>query len=160
MGLDIRAYCGLKEVRLRSANEPSSAGGMVCFYFEPHFPGREEGLKEWMWYTYCDTMHFAAGSYGGYNRWREELAALLGTTPGKIWDNPQPGPFMELINFADNEGCFGPVVSAKLAKDFVDWQDRANAQSNKIEHQFFMQYYNLWRKAFEMASNCGAVKFC
>src|SRR5688500_15276380 len=45
-------------------------------------------------------------SYGGYNRWRELLAGMLGTTPGAVWAAAAAGaeppiPFVELIHFTD-----------------------------------------------------------
>jgi len=109
-----------------------------------------------------------AGSYGGYNRWREQLAELAGYPAGDYeqygrtyqshcvpcW-NGEAGPFSELINFSDCEGVIGASVSAKLAKDFADFQPKADAH----EDDRFRMKYAEWRQAFEMASDSGAVDF-
>ena len=98
---------------------------------------------------------FRAGSYSGYNQWRNQLANLVGTTDKRIWENPVPGPFVELINFSDCEGTIDSKTSAKLAKDFQEYQGEAN-----IKDEHFVQIYNHFRIAFECASDGGSVVFC
>jgi hypothetical protein len=41
-------------------------------------------------------------------------------TAEQVWAARPEGPFVELIDFADNEGMIGPRAAAKLAKDFAD----------------------------------------
>ena len=140
------------------------------FYPNPHYEGRSLGILKGVAYKYEDGGGFRAGSYGGYNMWREELAKLAGYPAiemdsgyggtsikhvHSVWANPVDGPFMELINFSDCEGVIGPNVSAKLAKDFAEFQEKASSHSN--EH--FVNIYGEFRKAFEYGSENGFVDF-
>jgi len=74
---------------------------------------------------------------------------------------PAAGPFVELIDFADNEGIIGPRTSAKLAADLVDWKSRAEAHAaafeNEDEGRFFLDCYAEWTRAFDLAKNGGVV---
>jgi hypothetical protein len=94
----------------------------------------------------------------------------LGKTPEPVWaDEEAKGPFTELINFSGCEGYIGPVVAAKLAKDFADYQQRAEeyaANQGEPDHgsedwsgDEWLEVYNDWRRAFEMAADGGAVIF-
>lgn len=56
---------------------------------------------------------------------------------------------------SDCEGVIGPEVSAKLVKDFADFDERAKTRGGK----YFYALYCDWRKAFEMAADGGAVSF-
>lgn len=67
----------------------------------------------------------------------------------------EAGPFWELINFSDCEGIIGPVVSAKLARDFQEYQEKANSQLTDYD----LERYNSWRQAFELAAENGVVRF-
>lgn len=130
-----------------------------CFkaWRNPDFPGRADDVEDGALYKSEKSFWFAAGSYSGYSRWREQLAAMFGYTPRQLWDEPlNPGvPFYELLCFADNEGIIGAEVSAKLAKDFATHQVTADAHADK----WFRQKYADWRKAFELAADGGAVDF-
>ena len=168
MGLDISYY---KNVRALTPEETATLmaqpednradwadeHGIERVYVNDNFPGREEGiLGEWV--VPGERSHFRAYSYSGYGRWRSELARLVGHD--QEVDNPPPGPFMELINFADNEGVIGPAVSAKLAKDFADWQERADAHGDTLDDaDWFRSRYADWRLAFETAAQSGYVDF-
>ena len=67
-------------------------------------------------------------------------------------------PFVELINFPDNEGVIGPVVAAKLAKDFAEFEHRAEEYSASIpDGTDWLENYREWKCAFEMAAKDGAV---
>jgi hypothetical protein len=136
-------------------------------YLNPHFVGRSEPLESG-YYTGEDREGFRAGSYGGYNAWREDLAKLAGYPAlqeeryGQVSlrhdagaQDAGKGPFYELIYFSDCEGTIGPVVSAKLAKDFADFQEKANSFGD----DYWRKKYGEWRLAFETASENGAVSF-
>jgi hypothetical protein len=104
---------------------------------------------------------FRAGSYGGYNRWRSQLAQLAGLSQDDAaWNTP--GPFSELVYFADNEGTIGPEACTKLAADFRAWRDRACAFAGEFpevhERMWFVSRYDDWMQAFELARDGGAVK--
>jgi hypothetical protein len=60
--------------------------------------------------------------YLEYGRWRSELAlAATGKPIEEIWADPNPDlPFIDLLNFADNDGCIGPAAARRLLADFTD----------------------------------------
>lgn len=159
MGLDITAYTGLKEVRQRANDDDYGDDDNLVWLYpgEGYFSERFGSLKENSLYSAEDSFGFRAGSYSGYNHWRDWLAGLVGTTPEAVWDGAQPPAFRELIDFSDCEGTIGPEVAAKLAKDFADYDEKAKAADN--DDGFMYQRYQHWRKAFEMAAKNGAVKF-
>lgn len=118
-------------------------------------------------YLFGSSGSFRAGSYGGYNRWREQLAKLAGypATPGDYigpmhlhsngaWVASE-GLFHELIHFTDCDGVIGTSVSAKLASDFADFQDAADTHGGPD----FCSIYAKFRAAFEAAADNGFVRF-
>jgi hypothetical protein len=111
---------------------------------------------------------FRAGSYSGYNWWREQLCQLaLGVPPSEVWEDPDAHagkPFLEMINFSDAEGAIGPVTSAKLAKDFAINEARlVTLAEQRIadpdEREYFTTLLSDWRHAFELAAKDGFVIF-
>jgi hypothetical protein len=133
---------------------------MVRFWVNLDFPIQAAGISEGVLYEPADKFSFRAGSYSGYNRWRDQLARIAGfADDSDAWENgPQGKPFYELIHFSDCEGVIGPTIAAKLAKDFADNQPHADAFVGP-ESDWFQTKYADWRKAFEMASDNGAVSF-
>ena len=89
----------------------------------------------------------------------EPSRAFVGVVPKELWtlspddEAARATPFYELINFSDCEGFIGPKTSAKLAKDFAAWQEKAG------ERGWFSEKYAQWRAAFELAANGGVVQF-
>lgn len=156
MGLDIRAYKELREVENPQFDEDGWLinedtewkPGASMAWSETHFPGRGKGIDANKVYAYKETYYFRAGSYIGYNVWREKLHKFKGDVA-----------FQELINFADNEGVIGPVVSRKLYDDFKKYEEDAKEYSREVGSHWLTKYYE-WTKAFEFASNNGAVEFC
>lgn len=99
---------------------------------------------------------FRAGSYSGYNAWREELASLAGYTPEEAWSGKiEAAPFLELVNFSDCEGERDQHISKKLAADFAAFQEKADSHYD----EYFRAKYADWRRAFELASENGRVEF-
>ena len=62
-----------------------------------------------------------------------------------------------MIDFADNEGCIGPVVSAKLAKDFHEHRGAFAIGINVGE--FDLALYDSWTEAFQTVAGNGFVLF-
>ena len=167
MGLDITAYRKLKPAENVELDED---GNPVDYdnYFRPGagmdwsegaFPGRGEGIDSDTTYSFEKRHGFRAGSYGGYSEWRNQLARLAGWDSNNDRYNKDPSefegkPFFELIWFADNEGVIGPIVSAKLLKDFKAYLPAAEQQDD-----WFLDRYRDWMNAFEMAADGGAVDF-
>lgn len=177
MGLDITAYRKLTkvDVLLDADGEPVDRTTLEPLedYFKAYvntdFPGREQGIEDRAVYKYEEASHVFSRSYGGYNRWREALAKLAGYPlteyeqrygdaeilhAAACWKGAT-GPFSELINFADNEGVIGPVVAAKLALDFAEFEERAKA----VHEPFFYEGYCDMRRGLEMAADGGALDF-
>lgn len=168
MGLDITAYSRLAPAGGIAADDEDAYATHVRVLPSRHFPGREAPLSEG-WHSFADRMGFRAGSYGGYNDWRERLAKLAGypatmgggyrtypTHAAGAWASTE-GPFWELINFSDCDGTIGSAAAQKLARDFAEWDERAKAADP--ESPWFYDLYQLWRKAFELAADGGCVDF-
>jgi hypothetical protein len=158
LGLDITAYRKLKIVENPELDEDGELldwdnqwqpGGSME-WSEKHFPGRGEGVDPQAVYSWEEEFRFRAGSYSSYNWWRAKLEQFANSND-----------FQELINFADNEGVIGPVVSKKLAKDFVENKEKAQEFSKKLnaDGECWFKLYELWQKAFEIAADHGAVDF-
>ena len=157
MGLDIRAYKGLQVVKEPQFDEYGDlvnwntewTPGPSMDWSETHFPGRGAGVNSNTVYRFEDSFGFCAGSYFGYNWWRDQLNEL---SDGKS--------FRELINFADNEGVIGPVVSKKLYQDFQNNKGKASVFSRTFNNgDRWLDKYNDWMRAFEFAAENGAVDF-
>ena len=164
MGLDITAASKLELI----PDAPADLDGFHVGSNPDEFADRADGLKPGF-YRCGKTLNFRAGSYSGYNAWRELLAKLAGypervhlsgyKPPEKLhaagaWEATE-GPFWELINFSDCEGTIGPKTSAKLAQDFAEHQAAADAHPA----EWFRDLYRTWRLAFTMAAQGGAVDF-
>lgn len=159
MGLDITAYKNLKVVENPELDEYGDiknwrtewTPGESMKWSEEHFPGRGEGVDPDKFYTWEKSFSFRAGSYSGYGWWRRKLEEFKGDSA-----------FQELINFADNEGTIGPVVSKKLAEDFNEHAGAAiefALTSLGDAWEVWIELYDEWKTAFEMASENGAVNF-
>ncbi len=169
MGLDISAYKGLKkldatvnedgEAVFRSTGETLDWQEYCTPYINPDFEGRAEGLEADAVYGFEASMGFRAGSYSGYNWWRRQLAVLAGYGSDQKAFESDGGPLWELICFSDCEGSIGPVVSAKLAREFAELQPKVDALADTEEYAYFRSLYASWREAFEMAAQGGMVDF-
>lgn len=175
MGLDVTAYQGLIKLDcvFDADGEPIDPITREpiddCFLALANrdFPGRAEGLEHKGVYTYLDCMSGPSLGYGEYNGWREQLAKLAGYQPVAVkvmgrtellhsvacWDD-RPGPFTELINFTDCDGVIGPVVSARLFADFVQFDEKAKSVGGD-----FYETYREFFDCFRMAAQGGAVHF-
>ena len=166
MGVCIQAYVNIKK-KDAVEGEYDDSMNHIKAYVNPDFTGRADDIKNGACYEFDDVEDGLSLSYGGYNLWRNELAKLAGwPIYPELSDNPKQsyaasawrasgGPFWELINFADNEGVIGGAVSAKLAKDFSDYQVKADEHHD----EFFRTIYSQMRKCFEAAANSGLVNF-
>lgn len=165
MGLDISAYRQLRKLEnpaLDEHGEPvdwqntwKPCRSIIIEWTEKNWPGRSAGVEPDGVFGFAEQFRFRAGSYGGYNEWRRELAALIGEPDlDAYWEQATSGPFYELLNFADNEGVIGPVASAKLARDFAEHDAKAADRGG-----WFYEQYRRWRHAFELAADGGAVDF-
>lgn len=130
------------------------------------FPGRLEGMEPGPYADDGSESHgFRAGSYSGYNAFRDWLCrAVHGRSAESVWSERErtgstpSGPFMELIDFTDCDGSIGPLVAAKLARDFADHEAAVLAQATG-RNEWFAETYRDFRRAFELAADTGVVIF-
>lgn len=177
MGVDITAYSGLDRLDcvfdadgepIDPGTKEELAGDWVQLYVNPDFDGRADEIDHKGVYAYEDKFRGPSVGYGRYNALRDELAKIAGYPIGEYEEHGAvlkshcvacwrgaSGPFSELINFSDCEGVIGAAVSSKLAKDFAEFQEKASEHQN----EYFRSFYSEMRKAFEMASERGAVRF-
>lgn len=192
MGLDITCYS-----KLRPENPPlsddSDAYELIdeiyeqgLQYYMPTalawsdqaFPNRCPEFKSDQWYAYDASYSFRAGSYGGYNVFREGLAVLAGVVSEEMWregrrgaegmydlpavkaleSDPTSRPFGELIMFADNEGVIGTACAKRLFADFINHREAAKALFNE-EGMRWMDAYDHWIEGLRHATDGGAIDF-
>jgi len=158
MGLDISAYSKLSKCECDPEDYDSDF--VVHIYNDESFDNIERPFEKTKFYeTIYKRYSFGAGSYGGYNDWRKILCNLiLKCNPSEVWNNPieyEGKPFVELINFSDCEGTIGTEISEKLYKDFETFQ----SEIDKLEDEYFKERYIKWKNAFDVARDCGLVKF-
>jgi hypothetical protein len=174
MGLDIRAYSQVELIETTDLDtweekcypaESGPYGRETIYIYGPNDAGFEEhlsGIQVYGVYGYADEFEFRAGSYGGYNEWRDWLSrSFLGVPARAVWENREKyrgEPFFYLINFSDCEGIIAGVAAKKLAKDFANHKLRALNVPRSDD--WFINKYNDWRKAFALASDHGLVEFC
>lgn len=112
-----------------------------------------------------EEISFRAGSYSGYNVFRNRLSEIiLGADARTVWTEEEKyagKPFYELINFSDCEGNFGPQVSAKLHKDFVDHREvfHEKIKNKNLYEGYYESVYDNFMKGFELASRGGILSF-
>jgi len=158
MGLDISVYSSSElAAPIHEFEECCWKLGHVHPYVNPDFPERADGMDGRCRIATSAERSFRAGSYSGYNAWRDELARFAGfKSDADAWENARStAPFWELLNFSDCEGIIGPVTSAKLARDFRENLSRAE------QHQddWWKKKYREWMEAFESVTATGFVLF-
>lgn len=148
----------VKELLLNGTAGPESTKGDRTVLANPNWASQE--------------FSFRAGSYSGYNAWRQRLCRLaLGVDCGDVWDSPDlyaGKPFVELIDFSDSNGFIGPEASSKLRSDFVRFAGEVEKGLKKgkeggnlsEDDEWFAESYRDWQKAFSLAADGGVVIFC
>ena len=187
MGLDITAVSKLEPIDLPEGIElwsdeyydweDEQVSSVWNLHPHSYFEEQFQGLKEGPHVYFGDSYGHRAGSYSGYNQWRDWLArAAYGKRIEDVWEDIDTGgyggPFAELVNFPDNEGTIGPVASKKLYRDFVlledDIMDEIDSwylkqhPTNTIsldDFKWFQSKYKDWKETFKIASDNGAVFF-
>lgn len=154
MGLYIIAYKGLKEEKHPIWDEDDElidgqwTPGEDMNKSESIWPGRGIPLKSESVYHFEDKCVFSVGPCSLYNSWRRKLDSFKGNVA-----------FQELINFSDCEGVIGSVIAEKLYNDFKNNYNEAIEYSKEISDFWFMEKYDIFMKAFEIAKENGAVVF-
>jgi hypothetical protein len=142
--------------------------------FRQRLAGTKPGLYT---YTRSTRRHsFRAGSYSGYNWWRDQLSRFaLGVDAPTVWGDPRGfrgRPFVELINFTDCDGRIGTRVATKLAEDFkshaagakrfvpVASGEDADGWDETDQKSYWLEVYREFARAFRLAAKKGALAFC
>ena len=181
MGLDISYHSNLKFLgppppekdRGDEFYDDLYDNNQVLLEVDTGYPSYPEGLEPGIYQVGDESHSFRAGSYSGYGYWRELLCRFsdLAPDPVLVWDDPDQyrgRPFQELVNFSDCEGWIGPVVAAKLAKDFQEQEVKIKIRVGKAveigemedaEAQYFMERYQSWKTACEVAAQNGVIEF-
>lgn len=166
MGLDICAYSNAPKV----TDHPPIPPGEWCeieHHVQAYLPDAAfhrsfRGLTAGACYdiSKSDGTGFRAGSYSGYNAWREDLCRFaLKAPPHDVWSAPigyQDAPFFELIDFSDCEGTIGPDAAVDLLKDFYDHRDAYLSSHESYD----VERYLHWLEACELAAAGGLIVFC
>ncbi len=180
MGISINAYSKLTKIDVLFNNDGEPVDPVTSEPVEDYykvranhdFSGLADGLEDGACYSYAESEHVFARSYAGYAVWRETLARLAGypldsflntfgvqenSHAASAWHGnvPDGAPFVELVNFSDCEGVIGPVVAAKLLRDFVEFDGRAKTI---VDDRFYVGYCQL-KRGLELASDGGALEF-
>jgi hypothetical protein len=167
MGLDIVAFEHANPVIACDQDQEEHDNHIVA-WVDKNMERSLRGLEIGRCYDVAgDDIGFRAGSYSGYNEWREALAQrALGLSAFAVWEDPPrfvEQPFFELINFSDCQGTIGPDAASDLAGDFGALRARIAAQPlpDPDEEAWFMDVYGQFQEAFELAaSGGGLVLFC
>ena len=160
MGLDITCYEKVEPFEGEPTENQLEDGDLIYWCTLEGYESRLDGIKADYLLSSGEEFEFRAGSYGGYNQWRNLLAlAINGQSARWHWENAESEhlPFGELINFADNEGCIGPKTSAKLAKDFESYGEKFAAHLEVDDYD--RERYLYWSRGFRLAADTGCVEF-
>jgi hypothetical protein len=150
MGLDVILYTGCKREETGVERKDDT---FVAYNVDTC----SENVKEPGLYSYEDRRRMWSAPCTTYNEMRAELCRrILDKTPVDIWMDPIPCPFLELINFPDNEGSFDTETCQKLAKDFAEYESKALDDCTV----YFEHFYTSLRTAFQTAAdNFGMVQY-
>ena len=167
MGLDVSAYRGIKLIDTCDSDEwetkhdwDSTIHLYPAYVDDSPYPKHLEGgnLVPNGVYTYEEAVGFRAGSYSGYNNWREALSIFaLGVRPTIVWHDAarfQDRPFYYLINFSDCEGIITGNAAKALLADF----DAHSEQCHSLAPDLVYTYDN-FHAAFRLAVQDGFVYF-
>lgn len=175
MGLDISVY----KVEGYLGTDIERTDDMFCVYGATGFEDRADDMEGC--YKNGEYMFsFRAGSYGGYNWWRDVLSdsseVILNNDRYResLFEKTDAEAFMELIWFSDCEGFIGTETSKKLYNDFESLykpltRELLIHQHTKGQHPTmtfivdpeqttdFLSVYKDFMKAFKLASEVGGI---
>lgn len=123
-----------------------------------------EHLTQFQWgYWECETPTSISISvpYSTWGEFRTMLANLVDEkyTHYMQWLNNETfaqKPFNEIINFADNEGCFDYKICEELIKDFEQYYDKAKKKlSENVENEW---KWHIYTKIMQIIKDCIKCK--
>lgn len=172
MGLDISACSRVKRVKPFTGWENGADAlyeqGLRPVSDKYDFPHHLGSLQPGWYEVEGEETRFRAGSYSGYNAFREWISRVaLGVPPEVVWESIRAGqadfknkPFVSLIDFTDCDGVIGPEVCAELHRDFVENREKFEKDSQwGYDGGYYGELYDYWTTAFELGSDNGMVVF-
>lgn len=177
MGLDVTAYRKIERV----ADWPADAEGIDDFaeyvprqgyvwqgrtvtsvhpvYVPGDFP-EHHSLTPGV-YAYAESMDWGAGSYSGYNLWRDWLSrAALGVPAERVWGRNfarfRNRGVAWLVNFSDCEGFIGAEVCARILADIRAHEATIRSRADDAAR---LERLNTWLAGLEMAADGGMLRF-
>jgi hypothetical protein len=161
MGLDVRVYHNLTQVDL-SLDEDVEYDFRV-FVIDDGWKHKVKNLEYGKYFNGEMAHRGVSYAYSSHNRFRESLIKLIDRpdlldSDGKIkWaELPNDIPFIEFIDFADNEGCLDWEVSGIIYSDFMIYNDKAKETFDAYTYN----KYEIWLETFEVATiNKGVVVY-
>ena len=153
MGLDITAY---KNIRIRELTKDEEGE----YYFSnsgfkqsnmPNLENKEIQIE------FDDGFDFRAGSYGGYNRFRNQLClASNNISADELWKSENENlKFYWLINFTDCDGYIGTDYCKILYDEFVKYEKEIKLSLD----EYYYQTYDNFKEAFRLGADNGLVSF-
>jgi hypothetical protein len=178
MGLDVTAYRQVRKVAdwpegVESIDEIAEYEGLSNGYIwngmrvtNVHPAQKDHPLHRAMLTpgvrAYVDRERMRAGSYSGYNEWRNWLAiARYGLTAREVWTRWEADPgFREgaawLINFSDCEGYIDASIAARI---LADLQAHAQAIIASAPEGWYADKFRGWLGLLEIATDGGLLDF-
>ena len=130
---------------------------LVALAKHPVFPDRSDYLPNGLFRSTGNKLPKDLGDNDRYQQCKQVLAEkIVGRTIPGIFEEPTPGPFLELLYFDERGSHYmiGPKTCEKLARDFADHR----GQAERIGGAFY-SWFSAMQELFEMASRSGAVRF-
>ena len=158
MGLDISVYQNIKKVITEDYEEFDFA----AFVIDDRWLYKIKNLEKNAKYVGDIAEPEVGYSYSSHYQFRNYLCEIILEREVKRFSDEELDekmPFIELIDFADNEGCLDWEVSEKLYKDFVEYKDKAVKYLEEQNEPHFRDRYLDWLKVFEVAKERGVVVF-
>lgn len=131
--------------------------GVQVFVISPEWEDRISDLEKDVWYESDGGAHMTSYSYSTHGRFRQALADVA--HGGCQWLDVDEGPFVKLIQFADNEGAITWTTAGQLAKDFRRFETAFRKMF--ADNDWMLSIYNEWMKGCETcAIEKGVIEFC
>ena len=150
MGLDITAY---RNIKIVEGEEPE--------YYFANSGFKQSNMtnienKE-IQMDFDESFDFGAGSYSGYNIFRNELClASNNITAEQLWSlQDETLKFYWLINFSDCEGYIGTSYCKILYDEFVKYEEEVKTKLDEYYHK----KYDYFKEAFRVGESDGLVNF-
>lgn len=159
MGLDVYVHRNVTfDPQVADYDDPRyDEGQHVHLYAIDAFTRQADGMPGGVYRAARKYEHIARWSYHGYGRFREILCQVaLGVAPEQVWhaaDAFAGRPLVDLINFSDCEGFFGPQTSGRLADELDALRPKLVERMDRYD----LEQLDGLRAGFRAAADTGGV---